>query len=715
MKKILKVHFQRILSLFVLFALCVAMVLSGQMTAPVAFADTVTGNLEFDKTNVMNDLEKTTIDGVPFDVKDYPFDEKRDTSVLLFAEYCYSFYSNKQSNYSLYVYVYNPQGLVFDTHSNRNTVQFSVGDTSEYVKYPLLFLNKSEETNYEGLFYKFKVYLTGEQKTSMLEKLNSSERFYHISSIELLEEGAINPHDWNVNAEYRYSGYADGYGSASGGTGDTLTYTKKEGETAVITSEHIGQTYYRPDGNNGTNNYTYDTLQSVYFSVPNSLTERYGTLSEVRAEWLKTMTSWGLVTGGDTKYYDFFKKLVGVDTTQFSAAVDAYVYALLSTNINDRIFAYLPRSGTHGSIPYDEEILWLSYLFYAGNDDNSASTYEVSTESLLKWMSDYHDDYDFDRTENFVVEAGEGVLDTVTNCNTPYDGEYLTVDGSTYAYSKALFSSWADEKTVADISNEVNPDLSLTENEIGQSWWESIWGDYHTVSSNTFDGIEGIKQVTDDDIKADSYETCENLYIAESDYDDFKDFYDRSVKDERTVYLLRFDVGEYVTQQVGQGEWDNDGLVTGINGDTNAYIFKTTAYLGFDIIQLTYDNGTQKFVIPVVQSPIDVVSGTTPPPYWQEDGAEWWKIVLAVLALIVLLVILMPILPYIIKAVVWVILLPFRLIAAIVKGIQKAAKKKPKQAATSSPKVQAPQPKAVYRTAKAAGKDNQKTANKDRK
>lgn len=687
MRKKVKDNLIRVSALFVLCIYCTAMILGCRFSSPVAYADTSAGILEFDKTNVLDDLKNTTIDGVAFDIKAYPFDEKCDASVLLFAEYCYSFYSNKQDAYSLYVYVYNPQGLVFDTHSNRNTMQFSVGDTSEYVKYPLQYLNKSEETNYEGLFYKFKVYLTGEQKTTILEKLNSAERFYHISGIELLEEGAINPHDWEVNAEYRYSGYANGYGPASGGESDTLSYTKKEGETAVITSEYIGQTYYRPDGNNGTNNYTYDTLQSVYFSVPNELTEKYGMLSEVRAEWLKTMTSWGLVTGGDTKYYDFFKKLVGVDTTQFAAVVDAYVYALLSTNINDRIFSYLPRGGTLGDVSYDEEIPWLSYLFYAGNDGDSASNYEVSTESLLRWMSDYHDDYDFDRTENFVVETGDGVLDTTTNCNTPYDGEYLTVNDSTYAYSKALFSNWADKKTVADISNEVNPDLSLTENKISQDWWESLWGDYHNVSSKLFDGIEGIKQVTDDDFKADSFETCENLYIAESDYSDFKTFYDKSVADERTVYLLRFDVGEYVTTRVSQGEWDNDGLVTGISGDSNAYIFKTTAYLGFDIIQLTYDNGTQKFVIPVVQSPIDVVSGTTPPAFWQEDGIEWWKIVLAVLALIVLLVILMPILPYIIQAVVWVIMLPFRLIAAIVKGIQKAAKKKPKRTDISPPKA----------------------------
>ena len=56
----------------------------------------------------------------------------------------------------------------------------------------------------------------------------------------------------------------------------------------------------------------------------------------------------------------------------------------------------------------------------------------------------------------------------------------------------------------------------------------------------------------------------------------------------------------------------------------------------------------------------------------------------------------MPILPYIIKAVVWVIMLPFKLIAAIVKGISKAVKKKPKDTGQSSPKEQPPQPKTVY-------------------
>lgn len=56
------------------------------------------------------------------------------------------------------------------------------------------------------------------------------------------------------------------------------------------------------------------------------------------------------------------------------------------------------------------------------------------------------------------------------------------------------------------------------------------------------------------------------------------------------------------------------------------------------------------------------------------------KWILAIIALILLIVVLGPILPYIIKAVVWVIMLPFKAIAAIVKAVKK---KKPKDTGQS--------------------------------
>lgn len=77
------------------------------------------------------------------------------------------------------------------------------------------------------------------------------------------------------------------------------------------------------------------------------------------------------------------------------------------------------------------------------------------------------------------------------------------------------------------------------------------------------------------------------------------------------------------------------------------------------------------------------------------DRGKW---ILAIIALIVLLIVLGPILPYIIKAIVWIVMLPFKAIAAIINGIKKAAKKKSKQADVSPPKaVQATPPKASKR------------------
>lgn len=63
----------------------------------------------------------------------------------------------------------------------------------------------------------------------------------------------------------------------------------------------------------------------------------------------------------------------------------------------------------------------------------------------------------------------------------------------------------------------------------------------------------------------------------------------------------------------------------------------------------------------------DEIAGNKP-----EGGLpDWLKLIIAVLLLILVLVILMPVLPYIAKVIVWVISLPFKGIATIVKAVKK--------------------------------------------
>ena len=611
-------------ALFLMLFTVISTIWGGRNSALVAYAD---GAPEYDGTNVLEDLEGGEIDGKAFALNDYPFDEDRDTAVLLFAEYCYSFYFDKQGNYGLYLYVYNPKGLVFDTESGRNTVTLAVGDTSEYIEYPLEYLNKSERTDYEGLFYKFKVRLTNAERTEILDKLNSSERFYHVSGAELLEEGQINPEDIAVNAEYRYKGYAAGYGPTSGSGESTLTYTKLAGEVYTVGEEGIRQTFYRPEGSNGKNSYTQDTLQSVYFAVPDRYFESYGILSELRAEWLKARTAWGMVTGTQ-EYYDAFLGAVGYAVENSSPLYGTTIdgtqlpfldYALYTTsNIDDRyVFNYGGRVDGATAIPY------LAYVFPTeewGTD--AADDYVVPWTEMREWMEEYHDAYDHSR--NYT----SGNLNW--RFDPPYDGEYLEVDGVTYGYSKALFESWDNQKTVADISR--GETLSLTSETISQSWWQKLFGGGTEISSDTFDDIEAIHIVGESDFQASEQLTCDGLYIDRSDYEDFRAFYEEAEKNGERVVLLRYDVGEYSALEAAEGiPYDGD-QITGIeDGDTNARLFQMDVYIGFDLISLTFDNGEQEFVIPVVSDPIDTGSDSTGAIDTTSDETlldklkEWWE------------------------------------------------------------------------------------------
>lgn len=66
---------------------------------------------------------------------------------------------------------------------------------------------------------------------------------------------------------------------------------------------------------------------------------------------------------------------------------------------------------------------------------------------------------------------------------------------------------------------------------------------------------------------------------------------------------------------------------------------------------------------------------------------NWLKYVLIILAAIVLIILLAPILPYLIQAVVWIVMLPFRAIAALFKGIDNRRKRKTETKAQKEPAV----------------------------
>ena len=197
----------RLLTCLIALAILFGVVFSA---APnIAYAE---GTLNFDTTNVLDDLRSSSVGGEPFDLNDYPFDESKDIQVINFVEYCYSYKANMRGNYGLYVYVYNPKGLNLSTNSKSNKIQMAVsydedGNPNDYAKFDLQFLSKSEESNYKNLFYKFKVIDREIDGTTFAERVNSNERRYDVSGIELTTYGQVNAVDYPCGGSYIFSGY----------------------------------------------------------------------------------------------------------------------------------------------------------------------------------------------------------------------------------------------------------------------------------------------------------------------------------------------------------------------------------------------------------------------------------------------------------------------------------------------------------------------------
>ena len=654
---------KQVIAFLLVLLVCIGVVMGGQGNLS-AFADDDT--IQFEQTNVMDDLENSTVDGKAFNISDYAFNNSEEASVLMLVEYCYSFYANLQDNFGLYLYVWNPQGLKFDTGSSLNAVQLSYGSEADYVKYSLEFLNRSECTNYEGLFYKFKVRLSLSQREAMLEALNSSERIYHISGMELLETGESLPHEYAVNAVYTYSGYAQGYGPNEGA--DTLTYTRSEGEVFVIEDDDLHQTFYRPSGNVSGSFFKQDTLHTVYFSVPNELIERYGRLAVIRVQWLEAVLSPFLITGNQD-VYNALQNYIGQTMGEYNEEGFEYGilggYEVTTSGIGELVLTH--RTAELAYNPWykflesaDRQLDRICLAFNSGDETDSADTYRVGGEMLLDLMKEY---------------------------------SRSSTDKVLGMYARELFSSVDEAFTVVDIPAE--REYSLTSEKISQTFWEKVFGTSHVEYSDTFDGIEAIHPVSEQDFGASKEQTCQNLYIDLNDYDEFLSVYEAAERDEETVYLFRFDQSEYSAWEVTQGKWEKatqwvpDAIGPGgmfqtvyklSDSDTNGYLAEETVYLGLDLIQMEWDDGEKRVVIPIVSSPIDVVADGTPPVHTTSDKSlSWWQILLAVLALILVVILLFKFAPVLVFAVGKVIALPFKAIGAASKNLKKRRKEKKAQ------------------------------------
>lgn len=308
-----------LLLIFFLCTIFLAPMVGGEVSAADETPDSI------DETNVLDDLEGSTLNGKEFNKDDFEQSDIRDPQIISLVEYGYSFYSSRQQDYGLYVYIYNPHGVAFDTDTGRNRIQMKVGDGGE-ATYQLNFLNYSNQLGYEGLFYKFKIRLTETQQRDVLSALGRAERVYRVTEFELSEKNVVRNH--KAATVYTFTGFAKGYGSELAADENTLTCAVDGFEEYVELDVH--QTVYRPKGDlsiqSEEKNGIYSQgqlkdgnqpqLNSCYFRVPKKYFTQYGELTRTVCEWDEYMTQPILLTT-NLQAYRNLQAIQGSPTTAY--------------------------------------------------------------------------------------------------------------------------------------------------------------------------------------------------------------------------------------------------------------------------------------------------------------------------------------------------------------------------------------------------------------
>lgn len=586
------------------------------VSIPIKITHAETAN--FDDSDVLEDLLSSTVNGEFFDIRDYPYYETDQIYLLNFVEYCYSFKTEKQDNYALYLYIYNPGAIEISTASLSNKVQLATaygvdGLPVDYGKFNLKFCNESEQSDYLHLFYKFRIVDT---ENSILQRLNSNERRYDVSGIELMTVGAANATEYSVGGTYKFTGYAKGYGADSNAA-STLSSTVNELETVELQVHH---TNYRT----GLSNLGVDhqnQLDSVYFSVPNSFLNRYGSLQRIKAEWWEYRTTPIIVTKSSVLYNNALP-YIGKDVNDFNETIDRSLFYKLSSDEFGTwsSWAWNPVNNVFTSYLSSK----LQYMFYVSDIQS-----EISSETLKSYIYSYDKSFD------------QGVL-PLKDGNISTDLFLTTVDaGRQRGYNIRDFDASVDLHQMLSY-NDNDPSFWDKWRDFG--FWNTIFGSLPDLDDRYID-IPPIYAVKPSDVVGLTQTVSERLLVNQNDISNFVSYYTAASTLNKTTFLFRFAATDYFS---GPLAIYKPGTILPSIWYDEAYMAQQTVFLDFDIIQLTFNREGVYKVIPAVSNPIDIINSITPPLNF--DTSDPFAVLKLIFGLLVLFL---------------VVIITFRLISSI--------------------------------------------------
>lgn len=583
-------------------------------------------DLKFDNTSIFDDLYGSKDDnGNEFDLSNYPIDKDGELQFFSFVEYGYSYYANYEKNYALYLYLYNPQQLNFQTYLDSNVVRMGVSYAtkddnivvSEYEDFNIVCVSRTTG-DYSNLFYKFKVLDPNKKILSMAqayEKENGCRR-YDIAGVYLKTDKSDVTLDKNIGRTYKCSGYMATYGNDASNP-STFVCNVEKLETLDL---KVYQTSYLT-GVSSAGAYHHNNVSSVYFAIPQRVLDKYGSLWEIYAQWYECKTAPILVTSN----VDFYYKALNnnhYETVDNSEGGTSLLY--------DKSVDYLLWYGRHSdSVAGSSNILhydWAYNLrpFSMTSGDMFIQRFANSYSNVLPFVF-YSPSYTESGAFNVINKqtvAGDvkssQIRDYIQNYKSSnYVDWHTSRNLASELFVNAIDSARA-EKGIKVGLNKVRTNLGNTfdlkswNSEYG-SWWDKLtqygWSyPKNEVLDEQHTNVKPFEEITKDALN--SVTLASDLLINENDIESFKTFCNVSYGKKEVPYLFRFAVSDYTSRPITR----NPGRLDVDQDVVDSYIAQETVFFDFNIITMTFKGKEDYYTLAVMHTPVDVIAGVEPPP-----------------------------------------------------------------------------------------------------
>ena len=531
----------------------------------------------FENTDVMDDLYGYNLSS---------YSGTNTISMIMFTEFGYQ--RKTMSAFGIYFYIYNDTGKPIIDYG-RNMVQLSL-DGEHYDKYRMQILDQTDDNT----VYKIKVQDTSQSGVSLMQSIvGQNTRSYTISGMEWLTGNGLA--DYPVAHTFKYTGEA----TFKEGEESTLQCIVEDQDVVIITGLEDRQTVYRTDMDNQNMN-RHNQVNSVYFGVDNAIIEKYGQLQQIEAEWWEYRTKPIIVLNNEDVYNELLSNIhgyIGSHNCNYDYMIDGDYYDE-GNQFPNRTWSYNDWYSTDPSIPdgqylYLTSLPWIFATDYWGQDlDN----YLLTEERIQKYREEYEKKGDFSDADEYGFKY----------CTNLFDEDVGS--GRTAGYNHKFFNT--DDPNSMINFNPAYSGWDAFKNLFGwEDEFDEILKDQSPIVVIDSAGYNRYKSMSKEQVS-------EELLIADEDVDSFLNYLQSCVERSQTVVLFRFACTTYEAFPVRAYKYSGHTMVDHqipLAKGTVGFSAEENVFLNFDIMTLGFYNGEKMSIIPVVSSPIDIISDVVGP------------------------------------------------------------------------------------------------------